>query len=71
MKALLDTNIIIHREASRLINQDIGYLFNWLDKLKVEKCIHPLTVTELNKYKDSDTVKTMNIKLESYNELKT
>lgn len=71
MKALLDTNIIIHREANRVINQDIGYLFKWLDKLKIEKCIHPLTVVEINKYKDLDTVKTMNIKIENYNELKT
>jgi predicted nucleic acid-binding protein len=71
MRALLDTNIIIHREANKLVNQDIGYLFNWLDKLKIEKCIHPLTVTEINKYNNSDTVKTMNIKLDSYNELKT
>jgi predicted nucleic acid-binding protein len=71
MKALLDTNIIIHREANRIVNQDIGYLFKWLDKLKIEKCIHPLTVAEINKYKDSDTVKTMNIKIENYNELKT
>lgn len=71
MKALLDTNIIIHREASKVINSDIGYLFKWLDKLKIEKCIHPLTVKEINKYKDSDTVKTLNVKVENYNELKT
>ena len=71
MKALLDTNIIIHREASRVIHQDIGYLFNWLDKLKIEKCVHPLTVEEINKHRDLDTVKTMNIKIENYNELKT
>jgi hypothetical protein len=35
MKALLDTNIIIHREANRVINSDIGYLFKWLDRLKI------------------------------------
>ena len=29
MKALLDTNIIIHREASKVINQDIGVLYRW------------------------------------------
>ena len=34
MKVLLDTNIIIHREASKIYNLDIGQLFNWLDKLK-------------------------------------
>lgn len=70
MKALLDTNIIIHREANRILNNDIGQLFNWLDKLKIEKCIHRLTVNELNKYKDKDSVETLNIKIESYNILK-
>lgn len=34
MKALLDTNIIIHREASRVINQDVGILFRWLERAK-------------------------------------
>jgi predicted nucleic acid-binding protein len=67
MKILLDTNIIIHREASKVSNQDIGVLFNWIDKLKYSKCIHPLTVTELNRNKDPKTVETMNIKIGSYN----
>ncbi|MEY3499386.1 MAG: hypothetical protein RL308_1055 [Bacteroidota bacterium] len=71
MRILLDTNIIIHREASKVINPDIGYLFQWLDKLNFEKCIHPLTVEELNRNKDSATVNTMNIKIGSYNLLKT
>jgi predicted nucleic acid-binding protein len=71
MKALLDTNIVIHREASKVINKDIGQLFFWLDKTKHEKFIHPLTVDEINKYKDNNTVETMNIKLDSYNILKT
>ena len=34
MKVLLDTNIIIHREASRIFNVDIGVLFRWIDKGK-------------------------------------
>jgi predicted nucleic acid-binding protein len=71
MRVLLDTNIIIHREASKVINQDIGYLFQWIDKLKLEKCIHPLTVEELNRNKDAETAKTMNVKIGSYNLLKT
>jgi predicted nucleic acid-binding protein len=69
-KVLLDTNIIIHREASKVINQDIGVLFNWIDKLKYSKYIHPITVQELNKNKDSKTVETMNIKIGSYNVIK-
>ena len=70
MKVLLDTNIIIHREASKIYNLDIGQLFNWLDKLKYDKYIHPLTIQELNRFKDTDSLKTMNIKIESYNQLK-
>ncbi len=71
MRILLDTNIIIHREASKVINPDIGVLFNWLDKLKFDKCIHPLTVDELNRNKDAETVRTMNIKIDNYHLLKT
>ena len=67
MKVLLDTNIIIHREASKVINQDIGVLFNWIDKLKYEKFIHPATVEELNRNKDPQTVASMAIKIGSYN----
>jgi len=32
--ALLDTNILIHREASIVVRQEIGLLFNWLNQLK-------------------------------------
>ncbi|WP_183564744.1 PIN domain-containing protein [Mucilaginibacter sp. SP1R1] len=71
MRALLDTNIIIHREAERLQNEDIGFLFNWLDRLKIEKCIHPATVDELNKFGDEKAVKRMNVKIGNYNLLKT
>lgn len=70
MKVLLDTNIIIHREATKINNLSIGQLFNWLDKLKYDKYIHPLTVEELNRYQDPITLKTVNIKIESYNQLK-
>lgn len=69
MKALLDTNIIIHREASRVINQDIGILFKWLDKVKYEKFIHPVTIREIEKYKDKSTVESFQIKLNSYHQL--
>lgn len=70
MKVLLDTNIIIHREANKVHKPNIGLLFNWLDKLKYEKYIHPLTIEELNRYQEPISLKTMNIKIESYNQLK-
>ncbi len=71
MKVLLDTNIIIHREASKIINQDIGVLFWWLDKLHYVKCVHPLTENELCRNINPDTVKTMRIKLKNYQILQT
>ncbi|SFN68387.1 hypothetical protein SAMN05421738_1205 [Algoriella xinjiangensis] len=71
MRILLDTNIIIHREASKVYNQDIGLLFHWLDKLHYEKCIHPATVEEINSYQDEEVVNTMKIKIVNYNVLRT
>jgi predicted nucleic acid-binding protein len=71
MKILLDTNILIHREASTVVNEDIGTLFNWLDRLRVTKCVHPMSVEEIRRHLDRRTVETMTIKLQSYNILKT
>lgn len=71
MRALLDTNIIIHREANKVVNQNIGILFKWLDKAKYTKCIHPLTIEEIRKNLNQTTVETFNVKLESYEVLKT
>jgi hypothetical protein len=71
MRVLLDTNIIIHREAGKIINKDIGILFNWLDKLHYAKCVHPLTIVELNRNINPDNANTMQIKLANYNILKT
>jgi predicted nucleic acid-binding protein len=70
-KALLDTNIIIHREAGKVVNQDIGILFKWLDKAGYQKCIHPVTIAEVNKNSNSGTVATFNIKMDSYEQLLT
>jgi len=71
MKVLLDTNIVIHRETSRIVNEEIGQLFLWLDKLKYDKVIHPLTVVEINKHKNEDLLKTFQVKLEAYQTLQT
>ena len=71
MKILLDTNIIIHREASTVFNNEVGSLFAWFDKLHYEKCIHPLTLEEIEKHKDQKVIRTFKIKLDSYVLLKT
>ncbi|WP_234111091.1 hypothetical protein [Chryseobacterium sp. R2A-55] len=69
MKALLDTNIIIHREASRVINQDVGILYRWLERAKYIKCVHSLTISEIEKYKNQQAVETFQIKLDSYEQI--
>ncbi|SCY73557.1 hypothetical protein SAMN02927903_02223 [Flavobacterium caeni] len=69
-KALLDTNIVIHRETSKIYNHEIGQLFKWLDKLKYEKYLHFLSIDEIRRHKDPIVVKTMEIKLESYYQIK-
>lgn len=70
MKILLDTNIIIHREANRIHKPEIGTLFKWIDNLQYSKYIHPVTIEELNRYQDADAKATMGVKIENYNQLK-
>ena len=66
MKALLDTNIIIHREANRIVSQDIGILYRWLDRGRYTKCIHSVTIEEVKKNPNKETVELFLVKLESY-----
>ena len=70
-KILLDTNIIIHRESHKVLNDDIGKLFYWIDKIKAEKYIHPVTIREISKLKNKETKSIFNIKLEAYQTLIT
>lgn len=70
MKILLDTNIIIHREANKASRPEIGQLFYWIDKLHYTKYIHPITIQELSKFRDAQAVDVMSIKIESYNKIK-
>lgn len=71
MKVLLDTNIVIHREASTVVNEDIGILFRWLDNLHHVKCIHPITIEEIEKHQDPKVRRSFELKLANYNVLKT
>ena len=63
MKILLDTNIVIHREAATVVDEDIGVLFRWLDNLHHIKCIHALTAEELEEHEDPRVRKSFKIKL--------
>jgi len=71
MRALLDTNILIHREAATVVRPDIGKLFFWLDKLKCEKCVHPASLSEIKKHRDKRVRDSFEAKLQSYQQLKT
>lgn len=71
MRILLDTNILIHREASKVVNPDIGRLFQWLDRTKATKIYHPLSIEEISGHIDTEVVETMKIKLDNYFQLKT
>jgi predicted nucleic acid-binding protein len=71
VRVLLDTNILIHREARTVVRDDIGALFRWLDQLKYDKCIHPGSIAEIKKHADPKVVRTLNVKLGSYSVLKT
>lgn len=71
MRVLLDTNIIIHREAANVSRSEIGIFFRWLDELHCEKCVHPLTIEEISKHSDPRVVRTFQTKIGSYKILKT
>lgn len=66
MRALLDTNIVIHRENTKATSYSIGKLFYWLDKLHYEKLIHPYTVAELRKYHNPQMQDLYDAKLSAY-----
>ena len=71
MKILLDTNLIIHREASTVVRDDIGEVYRWIDNLKYQKFIHPDTVKELSSHEDARVVRSMTAKIGAYNQLRT
>jgi predicted nucleic acid-binding protein len=71
MRALLDTNILIHREAAVVVRQNIGLVFKWLDQLHYEKCIHPVSIEEIEQHKDDRVRRSFAIKIASYHVLKS
>ncbi len=71
MKVLLDTNIVIHRETSNVVRENIGILFQWLDKLQHAKFVSRITEDEIQRHADKKVTRTMGIKLGSYQVLQT
>lgn len=71
MKVLLDTNILIYRESRPSEKENIWGVFFWLEKLKYDKFIHPLSIEEIEQYGCKETIKWLSEKLSSYNIIKT
>lgn len=71
MRALLDTNIIIHRENTIVTSKTIGQLFYWLDKLHYEKLIHPFSMNELRKLHNPQMQALYDAKLSAYTKMQT
>jgi len=69
MRVLLDTNILIHRETATVVRDDIGILFRWLDHLRYEKCVHSISVEEIDQHGDPRVRRSFAAKLDSYSRL--
>ena len=70
MRALLDTNVIIHRENTKATSFTIGKLFYWLDKLHYEKLIHPYSIDELRKYRNPQMQSLYDAKIDAYTDMR-
>ena len=70
MRALLDTNMIIHRESLQATNYSIGRLYYWLDKLHYEKLIHPYSLSELRKTNNAAQQLIYDTRLSAYTQMK-
>lgn len=71
MRALLDTNIIIHREGLSATNYSIGTLYYWLDKLHYDKLIHPYSIEELKKAHNDAQQDAYTARLTAYVQMRT
>ena len=65
-RVLLDTNIIIQREGYTNVSCEVSTVYKWLSELECSLFIHPDTKNELLKYKDDQTKKNFEKKLNSY-----
>lgn len=70
-RVLLDTNILIHREAPVVVRDNIGQLFNWLDRLGCVKCVHPVTAGEIGQHQDARVRRSFQAKIAAYHVLQT
>lgn len=70
MRILFDTNIIIDREDNKIISEDLQILINALNKLKIEIVLHPKSVEDVKRDKNSKRKEIMLSKIRTYPSLK-
>lgn len=70
MDVLLDTNIIIDREDSEVLPDNLKILMRNLSDLQIKKIIHPLSIAEIKKDKNPKRRKVNESKISTYSELK-
>ena len=66
MRVLLDTNIFIYREADHVVSEDLQQLLSVLNKIKAELLIHPLSLVEIKKDRDTKRQAVMLSKIGAY-----
>ncbi len=66
MRILLDTNIFIYREADHVISDDLQQLLSVLNKIKAELLIHPLSLGEIKRDRDTKRQAVMLSKIGAY-----
>ena len=66
MRILFDTNIFIYREADHIISEDLQQLLSVLNKIKAELLIHPLSLGEIRRDRDTKRQAVMLSKVGAY-----
>ena len=66
MRVLLDTNIFIYREIDHVISDDLQQLLSVLNKIKAELLVHPLSLEEIRRDRDTKREAVMLSKIGAY-----
>lgn len=69
MRVLLDTNILIGREDNKIIDQNLQILLRILNKLKINIVLHPKSIEDIKRDKDTKRKKILLSKFKTYNHL--
>ena len=66
MRVLLDTNIIINREDDKIIEEDLQILLSTMSSLRISIVLHPKSIEDIKKDKDTERKKIILSKFKTY-----